>query len=171
MDQLRVISQTLKTPFGPLTIVVNQDKPATVVGAGFGPGDDLMNRIQVTRPSLEVCTGKLTQEISQAVTSWLDGNHRAFAKLKFDQIGTDFRQECWAAMQKIKPGQTISYAQLAQQTSSPSAVRAAATACAQNLIAPLIPCHRIIKTGGSLGRYGYGESLKRKLLAFEGVYL
>jgi methylated-DNA-[protein]-cysteine S-methyltransferase len=51
----------------------------------------------------------------------------------------------------------------------PAAVRAAATACAQNLIAPLIPCHRIIKTDGSLGRYGYGEPIKQQLLVFEGV--
>ena len=171
MEKLEIICETLKTPFGQLTIMVNRDQSTTVVGAGFGSVKDLANRIKVTRPSIAISNGKLPQEISNAVTSWLDGNHRAFTKLKFDQIGTDFRQECWAAMRTIKPGQVISYAELAQKTSSPTAVRAAATACAQNLIAPLIPCHRIVKTGGSLGKYGYGETVKRKLLEFEGVYL
>jgi len=171
MEKLQIICETFKTPFGQLTILVNRDQSTTVIGAGFGSAKDLTKRVKVTRPSIAISNGKLPQEISTAVTSWLDGNHRAFAKLRFDQIGTDFRQECWAAMQTIKPGQVISYAELAKQTSSQNAVRAAATACAQNLIAPLIPCHRIVKTGGSLGKYGYGEALKRRLLEFEGVYL
>ncbi len=169
MNQLRIIHQILKTPFGELTILVNESKPVTVVGAGFGTTHELINRVKVTRPKIAVATGKLPKEITTAVASWLDGDHHAFAKISLDQIGTDFRQECWQAMRQIKPGQPISYSQLAQQTSSPTAVRAAATACAQNLIAPLIPCHRIIKTDGSLGRYGYGEPIKQQLLAFEGV--
>ena len=166
---MTIISETMKTPFGELTILVNENKPVTVIGSGFGSARDLINRVRVTRPEILVASGKLPKVITTAVTNWLDGNVQAFAQISMYQIGADFRQECWQAMREIKPGQTISYSRLAQQTSSPTAVRAAATACAQNLIAPLIPCHRIIKTDGSLGRYGYGESIKKELLAFEGV--
>jgi len=171
MSPIAIISESFKTPFGQLTILVNESKPNTVVGSAFGKPYALISRVKVTRPTLSITTGKLPTRIKTAVEHWLDGNHLAFADIMVDQVGTEFRQECWTAMRQIKPGQTISYSQLAQKTTSPTAVRAAATACAQNLIAPLIPCHRIIKTDGSVGRYGYGEALKRQLLAFEGVSL
>jgi len=169
MEPNTIISETFKTPFGKLTILVDKNQPTTVIGAGFGTTSDLLDRVERTRPSFLLSNGKLSKVITAAVENWLDGNHQAFVKIDVAQIGTDFRQECWKAMRQIKPGQTISYSELAKQTSSPAAVRAAATACAQNLIAPLIPCHRIIKTDGSLGRYGYGEPIKQQLLVFEGV--
>lgn len=171
MELLTIISETLKTPFGQLTILVKQGRAAAVVGAGFGTANELIRRVAATRPISSVAVGKIPNEMAQAVSNWIAGDHQAFSKVAVDQIGTDFRQECWSAMRRIKPGETISYSQLAQMTSSPTAVRAAASACAQNLIAPLIPCHRIIKTDGSLGRYGYGEALKMRLLEFEGAPL
>lgn len=171
MELNTLISGTFKTPFGKLTILADRNQPETVVGAGFGATNDLLDRVEITRSSFLLSNGKLSKVITAAVESWLDGNHQAFVKIEVDQIGTAFRQECWEAMRQTKPGQTISYSELAKQTSSPAAVRAAATACAQNLIAPLIPCHRIIKNDGSLGRYGYGESVKKQLLEFEGISL
>ena len=100
---------------------------------------------------------------------WISGDPTALNKISVEQIGTKFRQECWEAMRKIKPGRPISYADLADRTSSKSAVRAAATACASNLIAPIVPCHRIIKSDGTIGGYGYGVALKEQLLAHENV--
>lgn len=171
MEQLTIISETFKTPFGQLTILVKESVRVAVVGAGFGTANELIRRVKATRPTSSVVVGKLPNEIAQAVSKWIAGDHQAFSKVTVDQIGTDFRQECWSAMRQVKPGETISYLQLAQMTSSPTAVRAAASACAQNLIAPLIPCHRIIKTDGSLGRYGYGEVVKVRLLESEGAPL
>jgi methylated-DNA-[protein]-cysteine S-methyltransferase len=171
MEPKTIVSGTFKTPFGKLTILADKDQPATVIGAGFGATSDLLDRVEITRPSFLLANGNLSKVITSAVENWLDGNHQAFMKIEVAQIGTAFRQECWQAMRQIKPGQTISYSELAHQTSSPTAVRAAATACAQNLIAPLIPCHRIIKSDGSLGRYGYGELVKKQLLEFEGISL
>ena len=72
-------------------------------------------------------------------------------------------------MRKIPAGKTMSYAELAKRAGSPSAVRAAGSACARNLIAPIIPCHRVVKTGGDLGNYGYGLDVKEELLLFEGA--
>jgi methylated-DNA-[protein]-cysteine S-methyltransferase len=63
----------------------------------------------------------------------------------------------------------MSYAELAKRAGSPSAVRAAGSACARNLIAPIIPCHRVVKTGGNLGNYAYGLDVKEELLLFEGA--
>ena len=72
-------------------------------------------------------------------------------------------------MRKVKPGKTITYSQLAQKAGSPRAVRAAGSACAKNAIALVVPCHRILATGGGLGGYAYGLDAKKWLLAHEGV--
>ena len=168
---MQATSEKFQTPFGNLLIVTTRSDVPVVLAAGFGREAELLNRLQSTRPGLEISSQKLDKKISQAVTDWLDGNLAVFDALRRDQIGSRFRQQCWKAMSRIPPGAPISYAQLAERTDSPRAVRAAATACAQNLIAPIIPCHRVIKSDGSLGRYGYGEATKRKILEFEEKYL
>ena len=72
-------------------------------------------------------------------------------------------------MRKIPAGKTWSYAELAKRAGSVDAVRAAGSACARNLIAPIIPCHRVVKTGGALGNYGYGLEVKEWFLRHEGA--
>ena len=163
--------QTFKTPFGDLFVVSTFTDQPMVIGAGFGRKSDLLSRISHDRSELEISKNSNSNSISTAVSDWLDGDLSAFDLLVTEQIGSSFRQQCWKAMRKIPPAKTISYAQLASKTKSPNAVRAAATACAQNLIAPIIPCHRIVRSDGSLGRYGYGELTKHKLLEFEKRFL
>lgn len=166
-----VSAEKIGTPFGSLNILVTADLQPVIIGAGFGSLTELTTRVLSQRPGLQIKRQKIPKPIADVFQDWLTGNFLALDALKVDQGGSKFRQDCWRAMRQIKPGKAISYSELAKKTSSPAAVRAAATACAQNLIAPIIPCHRIIKTDGSLGRYGYGESVKRKLLEFEGVDL
>jgi methylated-DNA-[protein]-cysteine S-methyltransferase len=72
-------------------------------------------------------------------------------------------------MRKIKAGSMESYAELADRAGSPAAVRAAGSACAKNKIAVIIPCHRIIKSGGAIGAYGWGANKKIWLLEHEGA--
>ena len=72
-------------------------------------------------------------------------------------------------MRKIPSGKVITYQTLARKAGSPAAVRAAGTACGRNAIAPIIPCHRIIRSDGSLGNYGYGVGKKSWLLRHEGA--
>ena len=85
------------------------------------------------------------------------------------QPGGEFTQDVWKALRTVKGGKVISYADLAAKAGRPLAVRAAGTAMAANLIAPIVPCHRVVKTGGALGNYGFGVDLKAKLLAHEGL--
>jgi methylated-DNA-[protein]-cysteine S-methyltransferase len=70
-------------------------------------------------------------------------------------------------MRAIAPGSTATYAELAAAAGSPTAVRAAGSACARNLVAPFVPCHRVLRSGGTLGGYYYGLDAKRVLLAHE----
>jgi len=72
-------------------------------------------------------------------------------------------------MRKVKAGAVITYSDLASRAGSPAAVRAAGTACAKNAIMLVVPCHRIVKSGGALGNYAYGVNKKEWLLSHEGA--
>jgi len=87
--------------------------------------------------------------------------------LPLDIRGTAFQQRVWQALQSIKPGQTTSYSDLAQRIGSPKAVRAVAGACAANVLAVAIPCHRVVRNNGDLSGYRWGVERKRSLLELE----
>lgn len=89
--------------------------------------------------------------------------------LPLDVQGTAFQQAVWAQLQAIPPGETRTYAQIAAAVGRPKAVRAAGTANGANSVAVLIPCHRVIRTDGTMGGYAYGIDRKERLLAMEGV--
>jgi len=87
--------------------------------------------------------------------------------LPLDIRGTAFQQRVWQALRAIPAGKTLSYAELAQAIGSPAAVRAVAGACAANTLAVAIPCHRIVRTDGSLSGYRWGVERKQALLTAE----
>jgi len=87
--------------------------------------------------------------------------------LPLDVRGTAFQQAVWRELSRIPPGETLSYAALAARAGNPNAVRAVGSACGANPVAVLIPCHRAVRTDGSLGGYAWGLSIKEKLLARE----
>lgn len=89
--------------------------------------------------------------------------------LPLDVRGTAFQHAVWQALRAIPPGETRSYAQIAAAIGKPNAVRAVGTACGDNHVAVLIPCHRVVRSDGSLGGYAYGLERKRALLAAEGA--
>ena len=82
-------------------------------------------------------------------------------------LGTPFQQRVWRALQAIPYGQTISYAQLATNIGQPTAYRAVANANGKNPFSIIIPCHRVIASGGGLGGYTGGLDKKRYLLGIE----
>ena len=88
--------------------------------------------------------------------------------LPIDVAGTAFQEAVWRELRKIPAGETRSYAQIAAAIGQPNAVRAVGTANGDNHVAVLIPCHRVIRSDGSLGGYAGGLDRKRKLLASEG---
>ncbi|MCW8305444.1 bifunctional DNA-binding transcriptional regulator/O6-methylguanine-DNA methyltransferase Ada [Acidiphilium sp. PA] len=89
------------------------------------------------------------------------------ADLALDIRGTAFQQRVWQALRAIPPGQTATYAEIARAIGTPSATRAVAGACAANTIAIAIPCHRVIRTDGTLSGYRWGIERKRRLLEQE----
>jgi AraC family transcriptional regulator of adaptative response/methylated-DNA-[protein]-cysteine methyltransferase len=84
--------------------------------------------------------------------------------LPLDIRGTAFQQRVWEALRKIPPGSTASYADIAKRIGQPKSVRAVAQACGANALAVAIPCHRVVRTDGSLSGYRWGVARKERLL-------
>lgn len=83
--------------------------------------------------------------------------------------GTEFQRSVWAALQQIPSGSLRSYLDVAKMIGKPQSVRAVANAIGANPICVFIPCHRVIKSDGTLGGFSSGISLKKKLLREEGI--
>jgi len=92
----------------------------------------------------------------------------AMPDLPIDVAGTAFQEAVWRELRKIPAGETRSYAEIAAAIGAPKAVRAVGSANGDNHVCVLIPCHRVIRSDGSLGGYGGGIERKKKLLASEG---
>lgn len=136
----------------------------------------LMDQLEVLAPATAAREMKPlpagSGTVPEAVVAYAAGDHAALDTLAVVQPGSAYRQEVWAAMREVPAGETVSYGELAQMAGRPLAHRAAASACANNLVAFAVPCHRVIRSDGSLGGYGFGGSeTKRALLAREGLPL
>ena len=111
--------------------------------------------------------GAAMQELVKGAIAAID--HPAqMPDLPLDVQGTAFQQAVWQELRKIPAGETRSYADIAAAVGKPKAVRAAGSANGANNVAVLIPCHRVVRTDGTLGGYAYGLDRKKKLLELEG---
>ena len=161
-----LLRTTIKTPVGALSLVSREH---ILIAAGFTSQDELLSSISKQDRQLESKKVSQIPIISDLVSDYFDGDLRALDGIKVDQEGEKFSQSAWRVMRKISPGRTLTYADLAKRAGSEDAVRAAGSACARNLIALVVPCHRIVKTGGALGNYAYGLKYKQWLLSHEGA--
>lgn len=110
--------------------------------------------------------GEQFSELLASVVAAIEqpGDSRA---IPLDVQGTAFQEAVWRELRRIPPGETRSYAQIAAAAGQPRAVRAAGSANGANNVAVLIPCHRVIRSDGSMGGYAYGLEIKRELLKRE----
>jgi methylated-DNA-[protein]-cysteine S-methyltransferase len=153
---------TINTPAGPLTIVATAD--GAVRAAGFVADAGRL----LTQPELATARARPDLgDISKAVQAYLDGDLTAIDAIPVDQPGAAFLSAAWRALRETKPGEPLTYTELAARAGRPAAVRAAANACARNAAALFVPCHRVLRTDGGLGGYGWGTDVKRWLLQHE----
>jgi O-6-methylguanine DNA methyltransferase len=109
----------------------------------------------------------LLGEAREAILTYLgDGTPPPHLPLDLTQ-GTPFQRDVWNALCKIPPGETRSYQQIAERIGRPRSARAVGQACGRNPIPILVPCHRVVATGGKLGGYSGGLHYKKALLAIE----
>jgi methylated-DNA-[protein]-cysteine S-methyltransferase len=163
-----LLRSILKTPLGPLNLLADEH---VLIGANFSTPEALLENLDAQYESRDIKGVRSIPVISELLQSYFDGDIRAINAISVSQSGAAFSQAAWKAMRKVAPGKTLSYADLAARSGSPAAVRAAGSACAKNAIVLVVPCHRIVKTGGALGNYAYGLEKKEWLLSHEGALL
>lgn len=133
-------------------------------------GDDparLLRELQDCFPRAELLGGDARFERMVAqVVGFVEAPRKGLG-LPLDVQGTAFQQRVWQALRRIPPGRTASYAEIAKRIGAPKAVRAVAGACAANRLAVAIPCHRVVRSDGSLSGYRWGIARKRALLGHE----
>jgi O-6-methylguanine DNA methyltransferase len=108
-------------------------------------------------------------QAADELRTYFAGVLRVFC-VPLDMQGTDFQLSVWNQLGKIPYGETRSYAQIAEAVGRPKAVRAVGAANGSNPVAIIVPCHRVIGSGGKLTGYGGGLPLKKRLLELEGAW-
>ena len=106
------------------------------------------------------------REVVVQIREYLEGKRDGFT-LPLDLRGTPFQRAVWEALRAVPYGETRTYGELARAAGHPSAVRAVGAANGANPVPLVVPCHRVVASGGRLGGYGGGLGLKRRLLALE----
>ncbi|MET8005756.1 methylated-DNA--[protein]-cysteine S-methyltransferase [Nonomuraea glycinis] len=159
-------AQILPTPIGELSVLT---RDGVLVAAGF-TADPKEMYVRLS-PALQAEGLDVVDDlgpVAQAVRAYFDGDLEALDAIAVEQPGTPTRKRLHQVLREVRPGTTVSYAELAVRAGLPrTAARAAGSACAQNLIAPFVPCHRVLPTTGGFGGYYYGVPVKEWLLAHE----
>jgi methylated-DNA-[protein]-cysteine S-methyltransferase len=160
-----LLHSTLETPIGPFTVVVA--KTGAVRAAGFTT--DVAELLKLVHPVLlEPARVGDPGEVGPAVRAYLEGDLTAIDAVEVEQhTAGAFMSHAWRVMRGIKPGAPVTYTGFAELSGRPAAVRAAAAACARNPAALFTPCHRVLRTDGSLGGYRWGLHVKEWLLQHE----
>jgi AraC family transcriptional regulator of adaptative response/methylated-DNA-[protein]-cysteine methyltransferase len=149
---------TAESVLGPM-LVAETDRGICAVTFG----DDLVGWLKQQFPAARLQRAELPDAV-HALTQAMRGEA---VKLPLDIRATAFQHKIWQHLRTIPRGRTATYEELAAAAGQPTAVRAAARACATNRIAVAIPCHRVIRKDGALGGYRWGIDRKRRLLELE----
>lgn len=159
---MTAVIQTLDTPDGPFTLLA--DEAGRVLASGWtADAEAILGRLRL-RPDT-VRAGEISA--AAAVHAYYAGDLAAIDAVEVVQTGTALQSAGWAALRRIAPGRPLTYTELAAELGQPRAVRAAASICARNAPALFVPCHRVLRSDGSLGGFAWGTDVKRALLARE----
>jgi methylated-DNA-[protein]-cysteine S-methyltransferase len=163
---LDVAYRTIATPVGELLLAGTGRGLVRIAYPSQGHETVLASLAQTVSPRILHAPRQLDQA-SRQLDEYFAGQRTAF-DLPLDlRLATGFRRTVLAHLPVIPYGHTESYAQVAAAAGSPKAVRAVGTACAKNPLPVVVPCHRVVKSDGTMGRYAGGEDAKRTLLTLE----
>ncbi len=157
---------TLTTPAGPFTAVVDDD--GAVLAAGWTA--DVGALLPLVHPALRPASARRADDlgpVSTAIARYHEGDLGAVDAVPVRQRSGAFLEQAWEVLRTVPAGAPVSYTEYAAKAGRPTAVRAAAAACARNAAALFVPCHRVLRTDGSLGGFRWGLPVKRWLLEHE----
>jgi methylated-DNA-[protein]-cysteine S-methyltransferase len=150
------------SPLGPMIAIATDGHLVGIdfEDAKYAPGIDKAWAEDRSTAPLRDCIAQLA--------AYFAGTRRTF-DLPLAARGTPFQQRVWRAIANVPFGESISYTELATRAGSPGSARAAGAATGRNPLAIVVPCHRIVGTGGALTGYAGGVHRKQRLLALEGA--
>jgi methylated-DNA-[protein]-cysteine S-methyltransferase len=165
---LDVAYTTADSPFGQL-LLARTRRGLVRVGLPNQDSDELLVELAERVSPRVLEAPKELDETRRELDLYFEGRLDSF-DLPLDwRLSGGFRQRVLRAINRIPYGQTRSYTEMARKAGNERAVRAAGTACGSNPIPLVVPCHRVLRTGGALGGYGGGLPMKQALLELEGV--
>jgi methylated-DNA-[protein]-cysteine S-methyltransferase len=159
-------ASTVDTPIGPFTVLVDDD--GAVLASGWTA--DLDQLLPLVAPALRPSSVRRRAELGEvtdAVRAYHRGELAAITDIPVRQRSGQFLEHAWQLLRAVPAGAPVSYTELAAKAGRPRAVRAAAGACARNPSALFVPCHRVLRSDGSLGGFRWGLPAKRWLLDHE----
>ncbi|MDJ0357332.1 methylated-DNA--[protein]-cysteine S-methyltransferase [Paenarthrobacter sp. PH39-S1] len=158
---------TMNTPDGPFTVI---SADGAVLASGWTAElDELTGQIHPTLRPAGYTAVRSLGSISDAVAAYYDGRPEDIMDVTVLQKSGPFRAHAWDVLRTVSPGKPVTYTEYALLAGNPAAVRAAASACAFNAAALFVPCHRVVRTDGTLGGFRWGLQIKGRLLAREAV--
>lgn len=157
---------TADSPFGPLLVAATEAGLVTI-GLPNQSFDPLLERLaERVSPRVLEAPARL-DGVRRRLDAYFDGDLTEFNLPLDRRLIRGFKREALAVVAAIPYGGTLSYAEVAAEAGSPRAFRAAGSACATNPLPIVVPCHRVLASGGGLGGYGGGLPMKRALLDLE----
>lgn len=147
-------------------LVASTDKGVCAILMG-DDADKLVRDLQDRFPKADLVGGDENFETTVATVVGMIERPEAASSLALDVRGTAFQERVWRILRQVPAGKTISYGELARKIGDPAASRAVAQACGANAIAVAIPCHRVVRSDGSISGYRWGVDRKRELLRRE----
>ncbi|MCZ0710238.1 MULTISPECIES: methylated-DNA--[protein]-cysteine S-methyltransferase [Microbacterium] len=161
---MTALIQTLDTADGPFTILADE-RQRVLVSGWTDDVEAILGRLPSrSRPD---AVREAETDAAGAVRAYYAGDVTAIDAVPVAQTGTALQLAGWAALRGIAPGEPLTYTGFAARLGNPRAVRAAASICARNAPALFVPCHRVLRTDGSLGGFAWGLPVKESLLARE----
>jgi methylated-DNA-[protein]-cysteine S-methyltransferase len=165
-ELLDVAYRTVDSPVGPLLVAATPEGLVRVAYAREDHDAVLARLASRISPRILHAPARL-DPVARELDEYFAGRRRAF-DLPLDlRLSTGFRRAVLARLRDIGYGSTASYATVAAAAGSPAAVRAVGTACATNPLPVVVPCHRVVRSDGSIGRYVGGTEAKQALLTLE----
>jgi methylated-DNA-[protein]-cysteine S-methyltransferase len=158
---------TFSTPIGAIDVVTDGEGRLRVLEFHDQP-QRLARALRLHHRDQPAETGAAPAAVRDGLAAYFAGELAALAAVPWTIGGTAFQRQVWNALVEIPLGEATTYARLANRIGQPRAIRAVGTANGANPIAIVVPCHRVIGTGGALTGYGGGVERKRWLLAHEG---
>jgi O-6-methylguanine DNA methyltransferase len=155
-----------ESPIGPL-FAATSERGLAYLELPHGSGRGFAGWRRLAAPGAHAVEGFAPNRTAVAqVCEYLEGKRRVF-ELALDLRGTAFQRAVWEALLAVPYGETRTYADVARAVARPAAVRAVGAAHGANPVPLVVPCHRVVASGGRLGGYGGGLPLKARLLALE----